>query len=92
MCLENERTRGEPIYRGWEPPEASRGMSTGNVHPDEGVLDIQVRCVFATVSSRNLIIVASRLLSFTRHEDRPDFKKVEGSMKSYYSSIANKSE
>lgn len=34
------------------------------------------------------IIVLSHPLSFTRHEDRPDFKKVEESMKSYYSSMA----
>lgn len=53
MCLENEGTRGEPIHRGREPHGASSGMSRGNVHSDEGVLDIQVRHVFsfASVSS-----------------------------------------
>lgn len=38
------------------------------------------------------IIVLSRPLSFTRHEDRPDFKKVEESMKSYHNSMATKTE
>lgn len=38
------------------------------------------------------VTVLSRLLSFTRHEDRPDFKKVEESMQAYYSSISNKTE
>ena len=38
----------------------------------------------------DLVAVLSRLLSFTRHEDRPDFKKVEDSMQSYYSSISDK--
>lgn len=30
------------------------------------------------------------LLSLTRHEDRPDFKKVAESMKTYYYSISSK--
>lgn len=33
---------------------------------------------------------ASSLSSFPRHEDRPDFKKVEESMRSYHYSISNK--
>lgn len=70
-------------------------MSRGDVHADEGVLDVQVRHVSSVFTLRtcgNLVAVLSRLLSFTRHEDRPDFKKVEESMKSYYSSISNKTE
>lgn len=95
MCLENKRTRCDRVYQGWKPPGASRAMSRGDVHTDDGVLDIQVRHPFSrfTVSTCvNLGTVLSRLLSFTRHEDRPDFKKVEESMQSYYSSLSKKTE
>lgn len=70
-------------------------MSREDVHADEGVLDVQVGHafpVFPVGTCGTLVAVLSRLLSFTRHEDRPDFKKVEESIKSYYSSISNKTE
>lgn len=67
-------------------------MSREDVHADEGVLDIQVRHVLSLSTCGHAVALLSRLLSLTRHEDRPDFKKVEESMKSYYSSISKESE
>lgn len=65
-------------------------MSREDVHTDEGVLDIQVRrvsSVFTVSTCGTLATVLSPL--FHRHEDRPDFKKVEESMQTYYSSISS---
>lgn len=36
------------------------------------------------------VVSASHLSSLSRYEDRPDFKKVEESMRSYHNSISNK--
>ena len=35
-------------------------------------------------------VLCPPLSSLIRHEERPDFKKVEESMSSYYNSISNK--
>lgn len=74
MCLENEGTRGEPIYPGWEPHGASRAVSREDVHTDEGVLDIQVRHVFplfpARVQSSGRSSVTSPLLHQARGTSR----------------------
>lgn len=95
--VENERSRSDTLYRWWRPFRVSTSMSRENVLTDERMLDLFVRgCYFLHLVfimwMHFLIFMFSLyfLLCPFRQDERPDFKKVAESMKSYHYSISGK--